>query len=201
MQFRKERTDFGKQRIIFNLGHAWKRWYFSECNTRSGKGFPHSTEAALFLICDPLLRTKQEVSGRNKLWASLKSFPPVRFNSYNLSSGFLSISFTSCHRWVSLIVSREALQHCLQIDLPLLYRTCSADCLAMRALPWKAEIAMLLCQGGVSLCCQKRGIGYFLCCTQHVCIQTSTCPAGSRNVKSHHPVCFQTRVEAALIES
>lgn len=71
---------------------------FNECNVRSGKGFPHSAEAALFLICDVLLRNEQEVSGRNKLWALLNSFLPVKFSSYDQSYGFLWISFTSSHR-------------------------------------------------------------------------------------------------------
>lgn len=59
----------------------------------SGKGFPHSTgkeKNIPFLICDALLETEQEASGRNQIQALLDSFDKS-YKSYR----FLWISFTS----------------------------------------------------------------------------------------------------------
>lgn len=65
----------------------------------SGKGFPHSTgkeKNIQFLICDALLETEQEASGRNKIQALLdESSAPARVYSCDKSYRFLWISFTS----------------------------------------------------------------------------------------------------------
>lgn len=51
---------------------------------RSGKGSTYSIELSLSVV---MLFLKNDVSGRNKLWFLLKSFPPVRISLYDESYG------------------------------------------------------------------------------------------------------------------